>query len=123
MRSCRVNNLREPAVVVGGHEHKPASAETAAKAFDRRQKERQAIADKYEEALEASDVLQEQPWTKKRKIGWIECHYGAAPPGREAILRAFRRVEGKIRGLNDKSIRKVLSDARFTKNKGGRPPK
>jgi hypothetical protein len=116
-------SVQAPTVVVGGHEHKPASAETAAKAIVRRRKERQAIADKYEEVLKASDVLQEQPWTKKRQIGWIDYYYGAAPPGREAILRAFRRAEGKIRGLNDKSIRKVLSDARFTKNKGGRPPK
>jgi hypothetical protein len=115
--------VQAPTVVVGGHEHKPASAETANKAFDRRLKERQAIADKYEEALKASDVLREQPWTKKRKIGWIDYYYGTAPPGREAILRAFRSAEGKIRGLNDKSVRQILSDARFTKNKGGRPPK
>jgi hypothetical protein len=113
----------EPIIVVGGHEHKPASAETAAEAFDRRQKERQAIADKYEEALKASDVLQEQPWTKKRKIGWVEYYYGLTPPGREVILQAFRTAEGKIKGLNDKSIRKIISDARFAKNKGGRPPK
>jgi hypothetical protein len=39
-------SVQAPTVVVGGHEHKPASAETAAAALVRRQVERQAIYDR-----------------------------------------------------------------------------
>ena len=125
-------------MILAGHEQKPASAENAAEARDRRWAERASIATRYHSQLVASGALRPvlpadcptlQEMQANRRdplplvLRWATARYqGQALPPRLLILKDFREDYGPVRYVNGETMRIVRERlATRAQKKGGRP--